>query len=170
MRLFALILIVASFVAVPAAIAERGASGDGSLVVSNANALTVTVSGSGLIFGHIQQGTLTIVDYSPAEGGTPQVSGAATRVAAGKVIRYFGTDVRFLFPSGKYTLRFEGFGIGVSAVGKGFVSATGLGTTDDGTVATNGGKGVALDSTTSMLVFGANKAPNAAAAGKGQAR
>jgi hypothetical protein len=167
MRLFALMLIVASFAAVPAALAEGAATGDGSLVVSNANALTITVAGSGVIFGHIQQGTLTIVDYTPGDGGPPQVSGAATRVAAGKLIRYFGSDVRFLFPAGKYTLKFEGFGIGVSAVGKGFVSSTGLGTPDDGTMATNGGKPLTLDSATTMLVFGANKSPNALATGKG---
>ena len=32
---------------------------------------------------------------------------------------YSGTDVRFLFPSGKYTLKFDGTGIDISAVGKG---------------------------------------------------
>jgi hypothetical protein len=167
MRRIVLILTAASLIAAPAALAERTASGDGSLVVSNANALTITVQGSGLIFGHIQQGTLTIVEYTPGESGTPQVSGGSmTKVSAGKVIRWAGADVRFLFPNGRYTLRLEGFGIDISAVGRGYVSATGLGTGEDGTVATNRGKGIPLWQSATTLSFGSNKVANAPA-GKG---
>ena len=43
--------------------------------------------------------------------------------------------MRFLFPGGNYTLKFEGTGIDLSAVGKGTLKVTGKSAFDDGTVA-----------------------------------
>ena len=40
---------------------------------------------------------------------------------------FTGTDVRFLLPSGRYTIELIGVGIDASAVGKGSIVATGLG-------------------------------------------
>ena len=48
--------------------------------------------------------------------------------------------MRFLFPSGKYTLQFDGAGIDLSAVGKGCVAVVGEGSLDDGTISVNGAK------------------------------
>lgn len=165
-------ILLASLIAAPAALAERSATGDGSLLVSDASALTIIVQGNGLIFGHIYQGSLTVVEYTPADDSSLQVSGSMTRLAFGSVVRYAGADVRFFFPNGRYSLRFEGFGIDVSAVGRGVVSATGLGSADDGTLATNGGKERPLGQGTTTLVFGAGKGPRVAPSGlaRGQAR
>ncbi len=169
-----LVSLLASSAAVAAVAAVDGfaASGDGSLVVSGANARLVTVQGNGLIFGHITQGTLTIVEYTPSSGSTVQVSGSMMKLPFGSTLRYAGSDVRFAFPNGRYTLRLDGFGIDVSAVGRGQVSATGIGTSDNGTLATNGGKPLPLGPASITLTFGNNKGSNAASAtgGKGQSR
>ncbi len=90
----------------------------------------------------------------------------------GSTLRYSGSDVRFVFPNGHYTLRLDGIGIDISAVGKGQVTATGTGTSDNGTMSTNGGKPLPLGPAAITLSFGANKGPNAvpAAAAKGLSR
>ncbi len=51
-----------------------------------------------------------------------------------------GSDVRFLFPSGRYTIELIASDINASAVGKGTIVGTGLGTPDDGSFSVNGGK------------------------------
>ncbi len=78
MRRISFLLLVALFAlsAAMAAVAATDAAGDGSLVVSGASARVISVQGNGLIFGHITQGTLTIVEYTPSDGSTVQVSGA----------------------------------------------------------------------------------------------
>ena len=157
--LFALLLVPT------AALAERGAAGDGSLVVSGASARIIFVQGNGLVFGHINQGTLTVVDYRGADQSNAQVSGSMLKLPAGSTIQYSGSDIRFLFPNGRYAFRVDGVGIDISAVGKGAVSAIGVGTTGDGTMATNGGKPLPLGPGPTTLVFGASKAPNAAPSG-----
>src|SRR5207248_11500360 len=104
-----------SLLLVPAAaFAEHGTAGDGSLVVSNANA-KLTLSGHGLIFGHLDRGTITIVgDYRPDDNSAlPSVSGARLKFTGSNVV-YAGSDVRFLFPGGRYTLILEGTGIDIS--------------------------------------------------------
>jgi hypothetical protein len=139
MRRHALILLALCLLAPAAAQADHRTAGDGSLVVSDASARVITVKGSGLIFGHIDQGTVTVVAYDAANTSAPQISGSPGKIV-GQTVVYFGTDLRFLFPNGRYSLRFDGVGIDISAVGKGTVTASGLGTADDGTVAVNGGK------------------------------
>ena len=59
---------------------------------------------------------------------------------------FAGSDVRFLLPSGRYTLELIGVDCDISAVGRGSIVATGLGSPDDGTYSVNGGKpqGLAL--------------------------
>jgi hypothetical protein len=139
------LLVLCFLLALPAlALTARAASGDGSLVVTRADG-TVLVRGKGLIYGHFEQGKLTVVDYKPDGVTVPSVSGAKWRLAPGRLdVVYQGTDVRFLFPSGKYTLRFEGTGIDISAVGKGSVQVIGAGSSDDGSYSVNGGKPVAI--------------------------
>jgi hypothetical protein len=146
------------------ALAGSVASGDGSLVVAGANARIIVVHGSGLIFGHIKQGTLTVVDYKGDPSG-PQVNGSILKLPSGSATQYSGSDIRFLFPNGQYSLLFDGVGIDISAVGKGAVSATGVGSANDGSVGTNGGTGLPLGLTPRTLVFGASKAPNYVSSG-----
>jgi hypothetical protein len=139
MRRLSLIVLM-SFLLVPAAaFADHRAAGDGSLVVSDASVRLITVKGSGLIFGHIDQGTVTVLDYNAANTTAPQISGSPGRLIGNAVV-YSGSDLRFLFPNGRYSLRFDGVGIDISAVGKGTVTAAGLGSPDDGTLTVNGGR------------------------------
>ena len=153
MRKLCLVLL-ASFLLPAAALAERDAAGDGSLVVSGANA-RLTVSGHGLIFGHLDRGTITIVgDYRPDDNtALPSVSGARMKFTGGNVV-YTGSDVRFLFPGGRYSLILDGTGIDVSAVGTGKLTAVGKGFPDDGTVTVDGGSPVAVDDVLGTMTYG----------------
>jgi len=155
-----------------AASAERAAPGDGSLVVSNANG-RLYVSGSGVIFGHLDSGSITVVgDYKPDDNSAlPTVSGATVKVRGHNLV-YAGTDVRFLFPSGRYTLVVDGIGIDISAVGKGQLAAVGAGFPDDGSYAADGGKPAAIDSlgvaTFGNTSFGPGKGVAVASSGRGK--
>jgi hypothetical protein len=121
----------------------------------------VIVHGSGLIFGHINQGTMTVLDYRAADPSTAQVNGSILKLpAGGSATQYSGSDIRFLFPNGQYTLRFDGVGIDISAVGRGAASAIGVGSANDGSMGTNGGRGLPLGLTPTTLVFGASRSPN----------
>jgi hypothetical protein len=164
MRRLPLLLFVLVFLASAAtALAGSVAAGDGSLVVAGASARIIVVQGSGVIFGHITQGTLTVVDYKGSDPTPEQVSGSILKIPAGSTTQYSGTDIRFAL-NGHYKLLFDGIGIDISAVGKGAVSAIGVGSANDGNVGTNGGKGVPLSVAPTTLVFGASKAPNYAPA------
>jgi hypothetical protein len=160
MRRLILVLFAAMLIA-PAALADRRAAGDGALAVSSASARLITVKGSGLIFGHIDQGTVTVLSYDAADTSAPQITGAVPRIVGNAVV-YSGADIRFLFPNGRYSLRFEGTGIDISAVGKGSIAAFGLGTLRDGTLSANGSDpqplGV-LGTATSFGVGGSPKTP-----------
>ena len=157
MRRLILVMLVLGLAA-PAAYAERRAVGDGSLVVSGASARVIMLRGSGLIYGHIQQGSLTVLDYNAADTNAPQISGAASRIVGGAVV-YSGSDFRFLFSNGTYTLRIDGTGIDISAVGRGTVVAVGLGTADDGSLTVNSGKPLPLTTFGTSAFFGATAAP-----------
>ncbi|HZO97364.1 MAG TPA: hypothetical protein VFB42_08335 [Gaiellaceae bacterium] len=149
------LIVLASLSCLPAAaLAERVAAGDGSLVVANADGRLV-VSGHGLIFGHLDRGSVTVVgDYKPDDhSALSSVSGAKMRVVGGKVV-YTGTDMRFFFPGGKYVLVLDGLGIDVSAVGTGKLVAPGLGLAGDGTIAVDGGRPQAADTIEGAVLFG----------------
>jgi len=155
MRKLTILIMLASLSLVPAAaLAGREAPGDGALVVSNASG-RLTVHGNGLIFGHLGQGTITVVgDYQPDDNtALSSVSGAKMKIMAGNVV-YSGSDVRFLFPSGRYNLIVEGTSIDISAVGKGTFSAVGAGLTDDGSFAVDGGRTQSIDSAAGNVAFG----------------
>jgi hypothetical protein len=140
------LLLLASLLLVPAAaFADRVGSNGGSLVVSDAVG-KLTVSGHGLIFGHVDRGTITVIgDYRPDDNtALPSVSGAKLKFAGGNVV-YSGSDVRFLFPGGRYTLVVDGSGIDLSAVGTGKLSAVGRGSAEDGWVTIDGGAPQSLD-------------------------
>jgi hypothetical protein len=139
------LLLLASLLLIPAAaFADRGSNG-GSLVISDAVG-KLTVSGHGLIFGHLDRGTITVIgDYRPDDNtALPSVSGAKLKFAGGNIV-YSGSDVRFLFPGGRYTLVVDGSGIDLSAVGTGKLSAVGRGSAEDGWVTIDGGAPQSID-------------------------
>ena len=145
MRKLCLILLAGLLLVLPAAALAEGTSNGGSLVVSNANG-KLTVSGHGLIFGHLDRGTITVVgDYKPDDNtALSSVSGAKMKVTGGNVV-YTGSDVRFLFPGGRYTLVVDGAGIDLSAVGTGKLTAVGKGSAEDGWVTVDGGTPQSID-------------------------
>jgi hypothetical protein len=153
MRKLILILLAAVLLLPAAARAGLASPGDGSLVVSGADG-KLTVHGKGLIFGHLDHGTITVVDYNPdSNTALPSVSGAKLKLVGGKVV-YSGNDVRFLFPGGRYTLIVEGTGIAISAVGNGKFTALGAGTTNDGSFTVDGSHAEQIGTTTGTILFG----------------
>lgn len=149
-----ILLTAALTLAVPAgALAAPAAVGDGSLALNSASG-TIYVSGRGLIYGHFDSGTLMVLDYKPDDGSSPPnvSSGRAKFVKGGGV--FAGTDVRFLLPSGRYTIELIAAGIDASAVGKGSIVATGFGSPDDGSYTVNGGKTQSLGKVPTSDLFG----------------
>jgi hypothetical protein len=103
-------------------------------------------------------------DYKPDDNtALSSVSGAKMKFTGGNVV-YSGSDVRFLFPGGRYTLIVDGTGIDISAVGNGKLTAVGKFLADDGTVTVDGGTPQSVDSV-SVLTYGKG---NSANAGKGR--
>jgi hypothetical protein len=147
-------LIVALMLAVPAAaLAAPMAAGDGSLSLNSASG-TIFVQGRGVIYGHIDSGTLMVLDYRPDDGvSSPSVSSGTGRLPKGAGA-FAGNDVRFLLPSGRYTIELIAVGISANAVGKGSIVATGLGTTDDGSYTVNGAKAQPLGKVPTNDSFG----------------
>ena len=151
-----ILLLAVLALAVPAgALAAPAAVGDGSLAL-NAASGTIYVSGRGVIYGHFDSGTLMVLDYHPDDGvSTPVVSSGKGKFVKGTGSGVFsGADVRFLLPSGRYTIELIGVGIDASAVGKGSIVTTGLGSPDDGSYTVNGGKPVYLGKVPTSDVFG----------------
>jgi hypothetical protein len=134
-----LVLLLVLLAVTPAAWAAAGSSGDGALAVTRASG-TIFVQGRGVIYGHFDSGTLMVLDYRPDDlTSVPAVSSGKSKYSGSSGV-YTGTDVRFLLPSGRYTIELIGVRIDASAVGRGNVVVTGLGTFDDGSFAVNGGK------------------------------
>jgi hypothetical protein len=150
-----MLALLAALLIAPAAFADRHAVGDGALAVSGASARVIAVKGNGLIFGHIDQGSLTVLSYDAADSSAPQITGAIPKIVGNAVV-YTGSDIRFLFPNGRYSLRFEGTGIDISAVGRGNVTALGLGTGHDGTLTANSGETQPLSVLSTTATFGGN--------------
>lgn len=155
-----ILIMLATVVILPAAArAGRDSPGDGSLVVSSADG-KFAVQGKGLIFGHLDHGTITIVEYKPdANTALSSVSGAAMKLLGSNVV-YSGSDVRFLFPSGKYNLIVEGSGIDISAVGSGKLKATGAGTGDDGSFTADSSRAQQIG-TTGTVTYGRGNSSSA---------
>jgi hypothetical protein len=142
MRRASLTLLVCLLVLPTAAFAASRAPGDGTLVVRDAQVKTLKVTGRGTIFGRLDKGKITIVDYNTDDNAEPQVVGWKTKIAGADdgIWTYSGSDMRFRFFGGKYTIRIWGpaTDVALSAVGKGSVVVVGSGTFDDGEYAVNG--------------------------------
>jgi hypothetical protein len=136
-------VVVCLLLAVPAiSLARSLPPGDGSLVVKNGRG-TIVLQIKGAVIGWMAKGKLTLTDNDPYDENEPVVRGAfrsggpvplsdATTVYKGKRIKYRMLD-------GSYKLRFEGSGIHVSAVGRGWVTFDGDDRYDsDGVYSLNG--------------------------------
>jgi len=155
MRRLSLLFLLLALAAPTLALGVRTGPGDGSLVVTNADG-TITVSGKGVIFGHFDRGTLTVLEYKPDDNTAPSVSSAKMKPLNAKLnVVYSGSDVRFLFPGGKYVLKIDGAGVDISAVGRGRVQVLGTGLPDDGSISVNGLKAQPVSVTGSASFGGA---------------
>jgi hypothetical protein len=158
-RLYALVptVVLVASLAFPAAAPARDlAPGEGSLSVDNASG-SLLLAGKGLVFGHLDRGTVTVLSYKPDGNSVPTVSGARMRLVGSTTnVVYTGSDMRFLFPGGRYVIEIEGSGIDISAVGRGSISALGAGTIDDGSIVADGGVSQQVGRFPVGALFGAN--------------
>ncbi|HEX6762255.1 MAG TPA: hypothetical protein VF094_05605 [Gaiellaceae bacterium] len=140
MRRLCLILL-ASLIAVPAAIAASGAAGDGSLELRAVYG-NVTLAGDGVLWGQMDKGSLAVTDPVPGDG-TVYVSGAdkPEKVQPDGSILYSGRDLTFRITGGSYKLKFtNGSGIDLTTVGIGKATIVPSPTAvDDGDYARDGG-------------------------------
>jgi hypothetical protein len=150
MRRLAFLLLLAVLSLPTSAVAGRSGAGDGSLVVANASGV-LTVQVKGVIFGHFERGTMTVLDYkADSKSALPTVSGAKMDLKGAKAhVVYSGSGVRFLFPSGKFTLRFDGSGVDLSVVGRGWLKGA-----VDGTVSVNGARAIPITAGGAAVSFG----------------
>ncbi len=133
-------LLVASALAVPASVlAEVSTKGDGTLSVNDGNG-KISLTARGIVFGRMDSGKITIVDYNPDDLAEPEFFDTCKllRSPTDTTTVCQGTGLRFRFAAGKFDLRVSGRGINITAVGKGQGSIAGLGTLDDGTYSLNG--------------------------------
>jgi hypothetical protein len=123
-----------------AALGAEQATGDGSLSVTGATG-TIVIQGRGVIYGHFDAGTLMVLSYKPDDGvSVPAVTSDKAQYAKPGAGSFTGTDVRFLLPSGRYTIELIAANLNASGIGQGSIVASGFGTGDNGSFAVNGGK------------------------------
>jgi hypothetical protein len=118
--------LLCGLVAVPAAFAAAGATGDGVFELKGANGRVVLNGTRGAVWGQMDKGTLTVTD--PVYGdGTIFVSGAekVTPGTTESVNVYIGKDIHFRVTAGKVKLAFRGTGVDFTAVGVGTVRMLG---------------------------------------------
>jgi hypothetical protein len=153
-----LILLVAGALVAPAAVlAGTTGKGDGTLSVRDGNG-KVTLAARGVIFGRIDKGYVTVVDYNPDDANSFEDFGTCDRYVPkpdGVTTVCSGTDLRFRFAAGRFDVRLGGRGINVTSVGKGTgtISAT---TTvfDPGTYSVNGDPFAALPDVSTAFTLG----------------
>jgi hypothetical protein len=140
MRRLVFILLAVGLAAPAAALAVKDLPGDGTLVVDNARGL-VTVRARGGIIGRFDSGRVTIEDPLQGDGGIPYVYGAdRIRELSPTTTLYIGEDVRFRLIGGQYRVTVNGYGVDISAVGRGSVLLDGSGFSEQpGRFQVNGG-------------------------------
>lgn len=127
MRRFGLIA-VAFVLAVPAAsMARPSPPGDGTLVVRNGRGVIV-LQIKGAVVGTMASGKLTLTDNDPYDENDPVVRGflrPRPQQLNDATTVYRGQDIKYRMLQGSYRLKFEGTGIHLSAVGRGWVTFDG---------------------------------------------
>jgi hypothetical protein len=155
MRRLCVLLLAACLVPPAVALARDSGPNDGSLVITHASG-SLVLTGKGLMFGHVDRGTVTVLSYKPEGNSVPTVSGAKMKLVGNSInVVYTGSDVRFLFPGGRYSIEIDGTNVDVSAIGKGRVSALGAGSADDGSVVADGGTPQPLGKLPMVALWGA---------------
>jgi hypothetical protein len=127
------------------------AAPSGKLEVVNGRG-TIQITGSGVLVGRMEKGSLEIVDLSTTDQWSPRVYG----IPRGKTVTLRGKNVSFYVPGGRYKLTAKGTGISISARGSGAVVLDGdpdpVG--DTGTYAIGDVAPVPVPARTAKLSFG----------------
>jgi hypothetical protein len=150
------VLIGVLMLALPAgAGALKGGSGDGALVVENAQGVVVLAVRGGVI-GRFDQGSIEVVDAIPGDVNVPIVRGYQEKTRLGpRRTEYSGEGVRFRLIGGFYRVRISAIGMDVSAVGRGTALLDGSGFSDQsGRFAVNGGPFQAMPDTPTRFALG----------------
>ena len=140
MRRF-LIIAILLLVLVPASVAIAGkrSPGDGTLALKNASGVFV-IQGKGAVIGQLDRGYVRILDPNPNDGPPAIVSGwEHARDMTDKSSLWSGTDINFRMIGGTFRIQISGKGVDLSFVGRGSVTLTGLGSSDDGRYSVDGG-------------------------------
>ena len=111
MRLLAVIAIVLGGLAATANAAQEPS---GTFEVKEVRG-SVQITGERVILGHIEKGSLRIIDLTPVDQWSPWVNG----VPRGKVVWLKGKNISFRISAGKYKIIANGEGISISARGTG---------------------------------------------------
>jgi hypothetical protein len=127
--------------AIPAvSLARSMPPNDGTIVIKGGRGIIV-LQIKGAVVGWMGNGKLTLTDNDPYDENTPFVRGRKLRPQSlnDATTVYKGRDIRFRMVQGSYRLRFEGAGIHLSAVGRGWVTFDGDDRFDNnGTYSLNG--------------------------------
>ena len=99
----------------------------GSLVVKGGRG-TIVLQVKGAVIGRMNNGKLTLTDNDPYDENSPVVHGRLrTRPMqlSDATTVYKGQNIRYRMVEGSYRLKFEGSGIRLSTVGRGWVTLDG---------------------------------------------
>ncbi len=150
------LMLLASCLLIPAgAVAVQQLPGDGTLAVDNARGL-VTVRARGGIIGRFDSGRITIDDPIEGDGSLPRVYGADRIIELSPTTKlYKGEDVRFRLIGGTYRVTIQGWGMDISAVGRGTVLLDGSGFSEQpGRFSINGDDYQAMPDTPTKYTLG----------------
>ena len=146
MRRLAVLSVSLLALAVPAAAwAMAQAPGDGTLVVKNGQAPrgvpVVTLIVTGAAIGRVTNlGTIVIDDSTPNDPFSPEVTGSLAQDTSDTATKWTGTNMKFRAVGGTYKVTIYGSGVDLSAVGRGYVTLSGVPdtTSGDGVYSLNG--------------------------------
>jgi hypothetical protein len=147
MRRLAVLSVSLLALAAPAAAwAMTQAPGDGTLVVKNGEAPhgvpVVTLIVTGAAIGRVTNlGTIVIDDSTPNDPFSPEVSGYTShKDVSDTATKWIGVNMKFRAVGGTYKITIYGSGVDLSAVGRGYVTLSGVPdtTTGDGSYSLNG--------------------------------
>ena len=124
------VILVCALAAVPAALADSRATGDGVLelkaVYGKVTIGKETQPARGLLWGQMDTGKLTVEDPVAGDGrilvtgwDTKAYTPASTFDGTPAQTTYTGTNIHFRVTGGKYRLIFRGSGIDLTAIGAG---------------------------------------------------
>jgi hypothetical protein len=125
MKRILLLFGLAAVLAMPMAVSAASGT-DGTLSVRKGHA-TVVLKLKGTTIGRMARGTIRIRDLNPYDDVTAQIRHCRLRYPNASTVACTGKKIVFRAVNGRFTVRLNGSGIYLSAVGRGSVTVQGLG-------------------------------------------